>query len=297
MSDPAIAFAAAFDVQFRKYTATHSYKEVPLFQSLHKALASLSNRFDVAEFHGNAHQVEFTGNGSYARTNARCELSDLMIISFSPSKRCARLTFLQAKSERAKVQLVHSHNFSANLEQWYLLENRPFITGVGANFNPPNDLLSSSLLPSVGSFAFFYKDSTGAFQIYYASASYMIPPGVYSQKNGRLRAKGRCMVQSSGGYPECLAASGNCAFAESLFRLEIGTPIDFSIPQTTSTRRWLSSVLRSRIEGVRGEHVSSGLVQELLHVLGSDGNEKLDGSFGTKHLIIIKTDKENPPNV
>ena len=145
----AIAFAKAYDISFQNLTAGFAHKEVPLFRAMHSALINLSSSFDVEEYHGSANQVKFTGNGSYSRIEARCELSDLMIISFSSITRSVRLTYLQAKSERAVLSTVCGREFSANLEQWFLLEQRPIITGVG-NFYPPDDLLSSDLLSSVG---------------------------------------------------------------------------------------------------------------------------------------------------
>lgn len=291
MTDPAIVFANAYDGRFRALTAGFSHNEVPLFQALRNALIGLSGTFDIEEYHGTAHQVEFAGNGLYSRANARCELSDLMIVSFSAITRSARLTYLQAKSERATLSSVCGRKFSANLEQWFLLEKRPLITGVG-KFSPPNDLLSSALLPSVGSFAFFYKDPMGDFQTYYAAASYMKPPKVYSQRYGKLHAIGPCRTGNSGGYAECLAACGNKAFAKSLFRLEIGTPIDGSVHQAASTRNWLSANLRSKIREAEQTDARSNLAQELLEVLASNGNESSKGSFGAKHLIIIKSNAE-----
>src|SRR5690606_12512824 len=240
------------------------------------ALTGLSGMFDVEEYHGTAYQVEFAGNGSYARTNARCELSDLMIVSFSSITQSARLTYLQAKSERATLPSACGRQFSANLEQWFLLEQRPTIAGV-SKFSPPSDLLSSAVLPSVGSFAFFYKDPMGDFQTYYAAASYMAPPKAYSQRYGKLQAIGPCQLISSGVHTECLAACDNRSFAASLFRLEIGTPIDCSVHQAASTRSWLSTILRGRIKESRQTDARSGLAQELLGLLASEGNESSTG--------------------
>lgn len=296
MADPAIAFASAYDLKFRALTKGLSHAEVPLFQQMHKALVGLSGKFDIEEYHGTAHQVEFAGNGSYARTNARCELSDLMIVTFSSVAKSARLTYLQAKSERATLPSVCGRQFSANLEQWFLLEKRPPITGVG-KFNPPPDLLASALLPSVGSFAFFYKDPAGDFQTYYAAANFLTPPKIYSQRYGKLRAIGPCHVGTTAKHPECFAACGNRSFAESLFRLEIGTPIDSSISQAIGTRNWLAANLRASIRAAQQENAPSGLAQELLGLLAPDGNGVGNGSFGAKHVILIKSNVEPNPSI
>lgn len=287
MTDPAIAFASDYDLKFRSLTNGLSHAEVPLFRQMHKALVGLSDKFEVEEYHGTSRQVNFSGNGSFARTNARCELSDLMIITFSSVTKSARLTYLQAKSERATLASVCGRQFSANLEQWYLLKERPNIAGIG-NFNPPPDLLTSALLPSIGSFAFFYKDLAGDFQTYYASANFLTPPKIYSQRYGKLQATGPCHVEIKTTYSECLAACGNRSFAESLFRLEIGTPIDRSIVRALRTRNWLAANLRASIRVAQQEDTPSGLAQELLELLAPDSNEIGNNSFGAKHVILIK---------
>lgn len=296
MADPAKVFASAYDLRFRALTKGLSHAEIPLFQKMHKALVGLSGQFDIEEYHGTAHQVKFVGNGSYARTNARCELSDLMIVIFSSVAKSARLTYLQAKSERATLPSVCGRQFSANLEQWFLLEKRPTITGVG-KFNPPTDLLSSALLPSIGSFAFFYKDPAGDFQTYYAAANYLTLPKSYTRRYGKLQANGPCHVGTTATHPECFAACGNRSFAESIFRLEIGTPIDGSIGQAIGTRNWLAANLRARIRKAQQSNAPSGLAQELLALLAPDGNGVGSGSFGAKHLVIIKSNVEPSPTI
>lgn len=292
MADPAVVFANAYDANFRSLTSGFSHNEIPLFQAMHTTLVGLSGNFDIEEYHGTSNQVAFTGNGTYARKNARCELSDLMIITYSSITRTARLTYLQAKSERATLSSACGCKFSANLEQWFLLEQRPTIAGVG-KFNPPPDLLYSALLPSVGSFAFFHKDPTGDFQTYYAAANYLAPPATYTQRYGKLQATGPCHVSTTAAHAECLAACGNQSFAKSLFRLEIGTPVDASISQAIRTRNWLAANLRSKILEAQQEDVRSELAQELLEILDPEGEQNVEGSFGAKHLIIIKSAAES----
>ena len=296
MVDPATAFAKDFDANFRSLTHGLDHKEIPLFRAMHSALVGLNGKFQIEEYHGASHQVMFSGNGTYARTHARCELSDLMIVTYSPISHHVRLTYLQAKSEKAALHSVCGRSFSANLEQWFLLSTRPSIVGAGA-FNPPKDLLSNALLPSVGSFAFFYKDGTGDFQTYYATANHMTPPAPYSQKNGKLQAVGPCMVVNNAGYAECLAACGNTSFAKSLYRLEIGTPVHSAIPQSLSTRNWLAANLRSQIQRAQEIDRPSSLAQELVGLLQPEDTQSLARSFGAKHLIIIKSVAESNPAV
>jgi hypothetical protein len=291
MVDQTTSFANNFDTKFRSLTRGLAQNEIPLFRAMHSALVGLSGQFQIEEYHGTSNQVKFKGNGSFARTQARCELSDLMIITYSSISRQIRLTYLQAKSERAVQHSVCGRPFSANLEQWFLLSMRPTILGVGA-FKPPADLLANALLPSVGSFAFFYKDGTGDFQTYYATANHLLPHATYSQRYGKLRAQGPCLVVNSSGYAECLAACGNTSFAKSLYSLEIGTPVHKAINQSQSTRDWIAANLRSQIQSARSTNKSSGLAQELLNFLEPNDMDALSGSFGAKNLIIIRSESE-----
>jgi hypothetical protein len=200
-----------------------------------------------------------------------------------------RLTYLQAKSERATLHSVCGRAFSANLEQWFLLSSRPTISGIGA-FTPPFDLLSNALLPSVGSFAFFYKDGAGEFQTYYATANHLYPSTkTFPKRYGKLQAAGRCMVVCKSGYAECLAACGNKSFAESLYRLEIGTPMDSKIPQVLSSCNWLTANLRLQIQEAKQTGRQSAIAEELLDLLGPGEDQSASSSFGAKKLIIIKS--------
>jgi hypothetical protein len=292
MADPAIVFGKKFDAGFRALTNGYSHSEIPLFRAMHKALVGLSSDFEIEEYHGTSNQVTFTGNGTYARTNARCELSDLMIISYSSTNQTARLTYLQAKSEKAILPSVCGRKFSANLEQWFLLDQRPTITGAG-DFNPPTDLLSHALLPSIGSFAFFYKDFAGDFQTYYAAANHLSTPATYTQRSGKLQAQGPCGIVHKKTYQECLGACGNQSFAESLYRLEIGTPVHGAIGQALSTRNWLAAILRNKILEAQQTDRQPALAQELIGILAPEGNQNASGSFGAKSLIVIKSGSES----
>lgn len=277
---------------FRSSTKGFSHNEIPLFRALHTSLISLGSH--VEEYHGNSHQVRFTGNGSYARTNARCELSDLMIITFSKVLKQARLTYLQAKSERAILPHVCGVEFSANLEQWYLLSNRPALNGIGA-FNPPQDILSSALLPSVGTFCFFYKDIMGDFQIFYSCANHLAPPRNYAKKDGKLTAFGPCGTRVVSGYAECVATCGNICFADNLLSLRIGTPISLgSSKKNVATTRWISGIIRRQMQIERSKDRRTLLADELLELLGpEDDNNGNSGAFGAKTLLLIKANEEN----
>lgn len=288
-----MTFAIQFDQNFRRKTKKYSHSEIPLFRALHSTLAGMGNRFQVEEYHGGSHQVRFTGNGTYTRTNARCELSDLLIIVFSsrPSPH-VRLTYLQAKLERKQLITGNNRKYSANLEQWYLLSRRPLVSRVGL-FNPPSRLLKSALLPSVGSFGFFYKDVNNGFQIHYVSADNLKLAGKYTQRNGKLIAKTSNCTRRINGYDECISANGNVSFAKALYRLEIGTPICNGrrlVPRDTSI--WLASNLQALIEHARINDERTELAGELIRLLEPETLDLPSSSLGAKEIIIIKSDEK-----
>lgn len=291
MANPAIAFANDFDAHFRTCTRMLSGYEIPLFRAMHSTLVGLRGRFQIEEYHGNSRQVRFTGNGSHARIEARCELSDLMILVYSQNPRHVRLAYMQAKSERATPSCVYGHRFSANLEQWFLLSSRPTISGAGA-FDPPPDLLSNAILSSIGAFVFFFRDQRGEFQIFYAAANHLQPPRAYSQKYGKLQAASPCTVTKNSGHTECLAACGNVDFAKSLYSMEIGTPVHGVIAQSRSTRNWLAANLRTHIQDAQETDRPSELAQGLVDLLEPEELRNGSGSFGAKNLVIIKSTVE-----
>ncbi|OPY82517.1 MAG: hypothetical protein A4E65_00817 [Syntrophorhabdus sp. PtaU1.Bin153] len=290
-------FAEAFDNDFRKRTRGLSSNEVPLFRALHSTLVGLSPRFAIEEYHGAGHQVVFTGDGTYARTAARCELSDLMILTYSPQKKHIRLTYLQVKSERATLSSPNSSELSANLEQWFLLSRRPSIQGVGSKFNPPHDLLAGALLSSIGSFAFLYRDCSGNFQVYYASAHCLRPASTYATRYGKLIVLAKPCHQMAGGtlcvrqsnHDECMIAFGNRPFATKLFDMKIGTPIDLTAGKVSQqVREWLAINLTRLIEKRSG--VNHPLALEIIDMLQPQKtSDRPPSVLGAKEILIIRS--------
>lgn len=290
MVHPAVVFAESFDRHFQGMTLRNGHSEIHLFKAMHKALLRAGSGLSVEEYHGGSRQVKFICNASYAHTVERCELSDLLIIVYSPLTGEVRLTYLQAKSERKSVASPCNTKFSADLVQWFLLSSRPVIRGVGA-FSPPKNLLSGAVLPSVGSFGFFYKVPGRGFQIYFAVANYLSPPVIYSQPKGRLQPRGQCALITAPGHVDCQAASDNFSFAENLYRMHIGTPIHPRIAHASDTREWLAANLRYQIQQAsKKQNQDVSLAQELLEILGPEDKRSLSKAFGAKHLLIVKSD-------
>ena len=249
--------------ELRRRSAKVAFYELPLFRALRDSIISLSGRFRIEEFHGGNHQVRFKGKGSWGRTAARCEISDLLVVTyFRRSDLRIRMTFLQAKRSRKKLDRLcdempsfHSQlKFSANLEQWDLLSRRPKVTGVSP-FAPPPNVLSGALLPSVGSFGVFHKDGAQpGVNFFYASADVLRPLGHPKSKHSTLNTKSTKMIRVSNGLPEVALACCPCTFGSNLYLGYVGTPIDYSHIVSPSdeqyrseARDWLGRVLASQV--------------------------------------------------
>lgn len=282
-----------FDMLFTKKTRGMSGYEIPIFRAMKDALIGVSNNSDVEEYHGTSKQVRFSGDNINARSNARCELSDLMIIVCSPKSKDVRLTYLQAKSERTKVNPSFYSQFHANFEQWYLLSQRPLINGVGS-FNPPQDLLSNALYPSIGTFAFFYKNMYGNFETFYASANNLKPVNNTKSRQGKVELNDKSSYFSVvNGYKECISSINNYYFAYHLFNLSIGTPISSNIAKMKEVRNWLCMNLRGKIENAKTNDDRTSLAEELISILEPETQDIEYGDFGAKDLLIFKAEQQS----
>lgn len=239
------------------------FYETHLFRALTNAITSLSPRFLIEEYHGSTHQVAFGGHGGWARDIARCELSDLLIITFTHKPKIrGRMTFLQAKRSLSKFCICCHYPefnlplevaFRANLEQWDLLNRRPFIIGIPP-FDPPPELLSGALLASIGSFGVFHRRQDKSVGFLFASADTLSPTGQPVRKHGNLEVLAGPSKRSVHGYEEMRLACCIQIFGLGLFGLKIGTPFDYdkfvSITDNAYRKRirsWLGGIIRGHI--------------------------------------------------
>lgn len=301
ISDEALIYGCRFAGEFYQRTHGSSAGEIGLFRKMMDALTAaggLGSGVKSAEIHGNSHQVRFVGPGGYSRVNARCELADVMVVAFSPHSNQARLSFIQAKSERNFG--IHTgivgRKLRANLEQWDLLSRRPEIKGVGA-FNPPPSLLSGATRRSVGSFVFFVKDGRGGYDIYYASAARLPLGGRYTQRNGSLLAQDAlCTFRPGGG--EAHSMVGAFKFGVCLADLLIGASIG---PKQRgawggSVNRFIAQQVRRAMRNLGDEATEqqvelSRSVERLLDPDNRDADDigGLAPAFGARSLLLIQT--------
>ncbi|OPG80248.1 hypothetical protein B1218_05990 [Pseudomonas ogarae] len=245
--------------------------EIALFRAFIRAFNALGPNALAQEYHGNRYQVRFSATRGVGRSVPRCELCDLMIIHYpagNPSG--ARVTFNQAKVTTNSL-VCHTtasvpYNFRANLEQWDLLSNRPSISATTAKVHLPYDLLSSALLPSVGTFGVFYPQGSG-FDFAYFVADGLRPLKNSAKRSGTLQwGTPLRQVRKVGHYDEATTTCCMYGFGRALELGLIGTPLQqtlYGSSGATEMRYWLASVLSS----LRKMHPDSELPNELLEGL------------------------------
>jgi len=289
-------FAIEFSREFKKTTSGLSSHEIPLFRALQKTLQSLSSRFHIEEYHGAKHQVKFSGTGSMSRARSRCELADLFIVIFSNNPISVRITFFQAKSERGYLKgfCPIGQSLNANLEQWDLLANRPTIEGCG-KFNPPNNLLSKAILPSVGTFGFFNKKSpSDDYRIIYSTGDNLSLTTSGKIRYGKLAVQ-KCHIRSINGFYESTASCSIRQFGYNLVSNLIGTPIhhsaDSAVPHSENphTRSWLANVLKESMINARQIDLPTQLAEQLIGTLETDPDEYQNEGFGAKSMFLINS--------
>ena len=117
--------------------------------------------------------------------NTTKEISDLHIITYSPKRKIARETYLQAKVARGTdgLQSNGTFTFHGDWFQYDLLSRRPQLLHPSKKkaywrllCNP--DFLHSALLPSIGSYGVFYQDQNNQIDFAYQPANVLnlLPP-------------------------------------------------------------------------------------------------------------------------
>lgn len=251
--------------------------EIDLFRALLKAFASLHGRAVGEEYHGAKSHVVFSAKRGAGRASPRCELADLLLLTFrAGDASSARLTWLQAKVTASAI--CHPHptptpsafrriSFGANLEQWDLLGHRPAIGGATTRFQPPADLLSAAILPSVGSFGVFYPQGSG-FNMAYFVGDCLAPLHNNAGPSGTLCFHALGNTRRINNFDEATATCCLFCFGLAIEAGLIGTPVRnlLSAGDVTAAsvrHRWLKSMLR----GLATQRPDSPLLDELSMIL------------------------------
>lgn len=275
-------FAKALEYAWSVESRKSNFSEVQQFRALMRSFSSLGGPFKLEEFHGMKHQVVFNGKGSWGRPSARCEISDLLIVSYKTKPKFqARATLLQAKKSNQKhpnlcdgfPDTIPSVDFKANLEQWDLLSRRPNVLPYPP-FDCHPEVLSGAILPSIGSLGVFHRHAGKKYDFFYMSADIAEPLSAPKRKYAKLKTKSGKRMRTINRYSECTYACCLPTFAEALYNLEIGSPIESH--NTISVRDeayrnvfrgWLRTVLFSHLEMTNND---SRLARELIEQLDSD---------------------------
>lgn len=271
-------FARALQHEFRNKSAAVKFGEIAQFRALKDAFGALKPKFQVEEYHGAKRQVYFDTTQSWLRPRARCELCDLLLITYSTiGRQQVRLMFLQAKLSRSTHDKLcsppnlhaHTTEFQGNYEQWDLLSAKPKLEPTGV-FAPPPDLLQAAIVPSIGAFGVFHRTSSGAIDMFYASADILCPVGSPTTKYGKLSTKIVPSLRQFSGFldkPLCCCLR---SFGEALFELQLGTPVVATSaagalirnePLASFTGRVLSTYML-------GKGAKSELAPDVLRLLG-----------------------------
>lgn len=174
MPSSAASFSLSFKNAFQKATSVAPFKEVDLFRAMMNAFGTLRPKFYLEEFHGFKRQVYFDTSHTWMRPRARCELCDVLFVTYSTNGGFeVRMTLLQAKLSRqthttssaSYAGKVEPQVFEGNFEQWDLLRGRPTLIPTTV-FVPPPTLLSSALLSSVGTFGVFIAAPAGTWTFF-----------------------------------------------------------------------------------------------------------------------------------
>lgn len=159
------------------------------------------------------------------------EISDLYIIAYSPSRCIARETFLQAKVARGSSGLQGNgmFKFEGDWFQYDLLSRRPLIypPRKGAAFKGSyyHGLLRNAVLPSIGSYGVFYKDSNNLVDFAYQPANLLRLIRMQSNYNAEFHMDSN--IPSLGhphGIPDLYYTTNVDVFEDAVIRNLVGSP-------------------------------------------------------------------------
>lgn len=263
---------------FRSAAAFSKADEVALFRALAAAIVKNSSSTFIDETHGGkVCNVSFTSATGKPET---CEISDLLIVSYSTSPNLLRATFWQAKKQAVSKWLNVTStgsqlDFKGQFNQWDLLSRRPSISGVAA-FTPPSDLLSSFRSPSIGSFGVFYEKAS-TIEVAHSVAEFLACPSP-AAKHPTLAVNGY-LDKYYAFNMEVLTRNDLTSFLSALFEFQVGALLDPSQP----SHRWLASWIMTKAAAV----ASPAALTALRGFLGGRPPDDVGDSMSASGLSIL----------
>ncbi len=184
-------------------------------------------------------------------SNKRCEISDLLIISYSHRLHQAKINFLQAKLasfKDANLGLVSSPHgidyfkFKLDSTQYRLLKDLPYINPGKTGL--PSNILFDACTESITSYGVFYKEKDDKINMAYEITSLLQPVdpsnvnigsgsklcyfNTTSDSHGRKR-RNKCYCPTSIGQYDVLSTLSANKFESALLNFQIGSPVCFKM--------------------------------------------------------------------
>lgn len=215
--------------------------EVTLFRCLKRGFCETVKRnkkvYHVDELHGKIGMVGYINDlkleslsGVAVTEKSNCEMSDLIFIIYSKSKKECRLTYMQNKLEK-KMMKKKKETFFVDTQQLGLLKGRPCLEIANKYKALPNyvsrRILIDAKLNSVGSYGVFYEHGIDKYEMFYCSADiieYLNQPFKKSKHKG-ISWNDTLEEEKIDGYTELKFAKTVKKFGDELVNLKIGTPL------------------------------------------------------------------------
>jgi hypothetical protein len=278
--------------------------EVALFRALLAALGAVAQGALGREYHGTRSHVRFQATRGAGRSLARCELADLLLISYrSGAPTSVRMTWLQAKLTKSPLPVCLAVATSSSgyavvwsqPEQWDLLGNRPSLVGATTKFRPPGDLLSAAILPSVGSFGVFYPCYTGYDMAYFIDDC-LGPLRNNAGRSGTLTFTSVPAVRAYHGFREVTMACCLSNFGDAIEQELVGMPVTALLsgraPASAVRREWLQALLTDLL----AEHPDSALATEVLSMLdlqASPPEKPVAAGIGARAVVLLRYERRH----
>lgn len=243
--------------------------EVNLFRTM-LAYFDKQPNCEVSEVH-----QHYVGYFNKAKNKIRCEIADLLVISFSKRHHTLRATFIQAKRE-TDPQPKNQFRFHLAANQYQLLRNCPIIDPKETGL--PTNILRDACSDAISSYGVFYKDGKD-YEFAYEITK-MLRPSHPNRQTGSMTCNFDTIYPISG-YPcripqqsmhYCGTPFGHCTPI-------LVSSIDTNIFEHALTRGFLGSPIRGALATQLIDFVSS------LHPETSSKHAKAFSNF----IIDFKT--------
>ncbi len=213
--------------------------EVCLFNTLKVSFEQLNSQFYRAKvIHSNAKSgTTFDMEDSFLSFNPKnkpsnngyfnditTELADLLLVTYSPKRHTAKITFMQNKYER---QYKYDDKFYLNVLQLYLLKCKPYIKRSKIPFVRGN-FLNSAKLPSICSYGVFYKGNNSYNMNYYRADLIDINGAPYKTDSKKLPFNGGInFLEKINNELDLQGCHGLMDFGNALEDFYVGSPISY----------------------------------------------------------------------